>query len=175
MQTSARLHHQNPCWFSVALIVSLLHLLPALHAEEPAEMEIHPFKSDSEALGDTAGAPYLSVNELTGKMRVTLPMVGVGDLSATPTYKLPNRRFLVNDAAPDEIGVDGPLAAGWFVDPGLAGGYISVKVAQMVSTNGGIRFEPEAPVYVDGAGNVGPFYRDGVFMEQAPFITPRPV
>ncbi len=126
----------------------------------PADGTI-PMSSDSDGLGLNIAAPYSTVNEFTGKLNISLDPIGVPGLSLTPIYKSYQEKYCNDESGfrlcpMNEPNLSSVLGEGW----NFHLGYIIARNA-IYGAPGSTDWERVR--FVDTAGNVTAFGRDGVF------------
>lgn len=114
------------------------------------DREINPFNTDSDGLGLIENAPYVRINEFTGKVNAELGQIGVPGLSITPRYKLPGRPGPGWDNSLENYGA---LGVGWHLGYGM----LAVDEGEKESKNW------ETVRHYDGGGNMTQFTRDYLF------------
>ncbi len=120
-----------------------------------------PMSSDSDGLGLNISAPYSSVNEFTGKLNISLDPIGVPGMSLTPIYKSYQEKYCDDESGfrlcpMNEPNLSSVLGEGW----NFHLGYIIARNA-IYGSPGSTDWERVR--FVDTAGNVTAFGRDGVF------------
>ncbi|CAM2070267.1 hypothetical protein SCOR_33150 [Sulfidibacter corallicola] len=120
--------------------------------------------SDSDRLGVHTSAPFTTVNEFTGKLNIALDPIGVPGMFLQPLYKSPQEKYCDDESgfrlcpmneAPSGQG----LGYGWSFNFG----YILARNAIFDNGTAPSSADWERVRFVDTAGNVTPFGRDGVF------------
>ncbi|CAM2010766.1 RHS repeat domain-containing protein [Acanthopleuribacter pedis] len=138
---------------------------PPAEQRNPAITEpqngVSPLSSDSDNLGLNISAPYSSVNEFTGKLNIILDPIGVGGMSLRPVYKSYQQKVCNDESGfrlcpMNEPNLSSVLGEGW----NFHLGYIIARNAIYGSPGSS---DWERVRFVDTAGNVATFGRDGVF------------
>ncbi|CAM2069975.1 hypothetical protein SCOR_31660 [Sulfidibacter corallicola] len=153
-------------WRLRILLCCLALVAHALHAQDESlddrfSTDYEPFTSDSEKLGLKTEAPFVNINEFTGKVSINLPGLDLGDFGLAPRYNGPNRWPMEPEGDFNyDFGARGdyersPLGIGWHLGYGF-------MVARQINTVARVW---ENVGYVDNGGNFSAFTRDQVFME----------
>lgn len=120
---------------------------------------VHPMGSEAGSVGIDTSVPHVNVNEYTGKVRVTLPTIGVGDLTVTPYHKNSGRYdSRTQQGRPSPLSYT--LGRGW----ALHRGYITTR---MVSRHGA-----EKVVYFNPQGERTDFQIDNLFQDERALTAP---
>ncbi|CAM2068050.1 RHS repeat-associated core domain-containing protein [Sulfidibacter corallicola] len=120
--------------------------------------------SDSDRLGVHTSAPFTTVNEFTGKLNIALDPIGVPGMFLQPLYKSPQEKYCDDESGfrlcpMNEAPAGQGLGYGWSSNFG----YILARNAIFGNGAAPSSADWERVRFVDTAGNITPFGRDGVF------------